>query len=52
MKCAHGNCTCDSAAYGSEYCSPSCRTGIAPEGSNGCFCGHAECEASSGEASA
>lgn len=47
MTCQHDMCTC-SIDEGLDYCAPTCRTGIAADG--GCSCGHADCDATEGEA--
>lgn len=49
MQCAHDPCTCQ-VEDGGGYCGPSCRTGISDAQSARCYCGHADCEASTGEA--
>ena len=48
MKCSHEPCTCQ-VEDATGYCGPSCRTGIADEHSGRCYCGHADCEALTGE---
>lgn len=50
MQCSHEPCTCQVEMAG-DYCGPSCRTGVAAVGSDRCHCGHAHCDASTGEAS-
>lgn len=50
MQCSHGPCTCQVEDIGA-YCGPSCRTGVSGVHPDRCHCGHAECEASTGEAS-
>lgn len=48
MQCAHTSCTCLVTA-GLEYCGPSCRQNIEDPGGDACLCGHADCDATTGQ---
>ena len=50
MNCTHGSCTCETVAD-DGYCAPTCRLGIGEPGEP-CKCGHADCSATTGDASA
>ena len=47
--CANGPCSCE-IRDDLEHCGPSCRMGIGGDSEQRCFCGHAQCSASTGEA--
>ena len=49
MVCLHDPCTCE-VPEGQSHCAPTCRTGVSTTDTDGCFCGHEACSASSGEA--
>lgn len=49
--CAHDDCEC-TITTDLDYCAPTCRMSIGGNAGEACFCGHAECSASIGEASA
>ncbi len=50
--CAHSPCDCE-VQDNLDHCGPTCRMAISGgAGEQKCFCGHAQCSASTGEASA
>ena len=47
--CGNGPCSCE-IADDLDHCGPTCRMGIGGDSEEKCFCGHALCSASTGEA--